>query len=99
MGPTDTDADRDWVGRIEELQREDIIDADDEATLVRHVAERRAMLQEALANIEPEYRRRLGADGKASADEWLAGVARSLGEADGRASRDVVDGLDASRRT
>lgn len=89
--------DRDWIGRIESLKTDGNIGASDEAALIRHVGDQRESLQQALASVVPEYQRRLADDGKDSADRWLAETARSMGEAHGRESRRVVDGLDASQ--
>lgn len=89
--------DRAWIGRIEQLRRDGCLDAGDEATLVRGLGEQRETLQQALARVVPEYRQRVVDEGADSADRWLAETARALGEADGRQSRRLVDGLDANR--
>jgi hypothetical protein len=39
-----------------------------------------------MAQVRPEYERRLRRDGKASADRWLSQTARALGEQHGRAA-------------
>lgn len=89
--------DREWIGRIEALQADGGINADDEAALIRHVGEQRESLEQALNRVLPEYQRRLTAEGKERADQWLGETARALGEAQGRESRQIVDGLDASQ--
>lgn len=47
----------------------------------------RAQVQALWKQLEPEYLRRVQADGKASADAWLAATARELGRRDGEAAR------------
>ena len=47
----------------------------------------RAQMQAMWKQLEPEYLRRMQADGKASADAWLAATARELGRRDGQAAR------------
>jgi hypothetical protein len=47
----------------------------------------RAQMQAMWKQLEPEYLRRVQADGKASADAWLAATARELGRRDGQAAR------------
>lgn len=47
----------------------------------------RAQMQALWEQLEPEYMRRVQADGKASADAWLAAAARELGRRDGQAAR------------
>ena len=89
--------DREWIGRIESLKTDGDIDASDEAALIRHVGDQRETLEQALASVVPEYQRRVAKDGKESADRWLGETARAMGEAQGRESRRVVDGLDASQ--
>lgn len=88
---------REWIGRIEALKADGGINAGDEASVIRHIAEQREALDQTLARIMPEYQRRLTADGRESAERWLGDTARSLGEAQGRESRRLVDSLDASQ--
>lgn len=83
----------DLLEGIEQLRQNDLIDADDENELVRHVDQQRQSIEDALAKIGPEYQRRLAADGQASADRWLAQAARELGERDGASSRRMIDQL------
>lgn len=84
---------RDWIARIEELRQQGLIDEDAEAALVRHLSDRRAELEVSMTAMVPEYRRRVAEDGREPADEWLAAQARELGEADARATRELLDGL------
>lgn len=84
---------RDWIARVEALREQGAINQDEEALLFRHLAERRAGLAEAMAALVPEYRRRLADDGQLAADEWVAEQARGLGEADARATRELLDGM------
>jgi hypothetical protein len=86
-----------WMDGLEHMQREGVIDADDQNTLIRHLDAHRESMAEALARIVPEYESRVARDGQASADEWLASVARTLGEQDGAQSRRVVDSLSVVR--
>lgn len=44
-------------------------------------------LQQQMARIAPEYKRRVRVDGQASADRWLAQTARALGRRDGQNAR------------
>lgn len=46
-----------------------------------------AQMQAIARQLEPEYRRRVQADGKASADAWLRQTAWELGRQAGRAAR------------
>ena len=46
-----------------------------------------ALAQARMRQLAPEYNRRVQADGRASADRWLAAAARTLGRHDGRAAR------------
>ena len=85
--------DRDWIARVEALREQGAINDEEEATLVRHLAERRAGLEQSMAALVPEYRRRLAADGQPAADDWVAAQARGLGEADARATRELLDGM------
>lgn len=93
----DVASDREWISRFEELKADGHVGADDEASLIRHVGQQRESLEQSLARVVPEYQRRVEADGKDSADRWLAETAREIGEAQGRETRRVVDGLDASQ--
>lgn len=85
--------DRGWIARVEELKDQGMIGEDEEATLIRHLAERRAGLEESMSALVPEYRQRLADDGQPAADEWVAAKARELGEADARATRELLDGM------
>lgn len=90
---TDNADDRGWIARVEGLRDEGLIDGDQEATLIRHLDERRTGLEESMKALVPEYRRKLDADGKPAADEWAAAQARALGEADARATRELLEGM------
>jgi len=48
----------------------------------------RAEIEAMWRRIEPEYLRRVQAEGRANADAWLARQARTLGEQAGRAARE-----------
>jgi hypothetical protein len=86
-----------WMDGLDQMQREGLIDADDQNTLIRHLDGHRRSMEEALKEIVPEYEARVARDGQESADEWLAATARALGERDGAESRRVVDSLDVVR--
>lgn len=90
---TENADDRAWIARAEELKEQGLIDEADEATLIRHLAERRAGLEDSMSALVPEYRRRLTDDGQPAADDWVAARARELGEADARATRELLDGM------
>lgn len=80
-----------WLQQIEQLRAEGGINADDEAALIRQLNACRAAIEEELAKAVPEYRRRVAEDGQASADAWLASVARELGEREGAGMRRIFD--------
>lgn len=84
---------RDWITTIEELRREGVIDDDGEATLVRHLSDRRLELEATMAGLVPEYHERVANDGRQRAGEWLAGQAHELGEADAQATRALLESL------
>ncbi len=86
-----------FVETVDQLRSNNIIDAADQDTLVRHYDQHKLNLEEELARIAPEYERRAREDGEASANEWLAETARALGERDGRATRQVIDDLSVTR--
>lgn len=88
---------RTYVASLAEMRSNDLIDADDENTLIRHYEDQKASLEAAFAQFLPEYQRRVREDGEASANEWLAATARELGQREGAAARKVVDGLSFSR--
>ncbi len=48
----------------------------------------RSQMEALWRQLEPEYLRRVQADGKASADAWLAATAQEMGRRDGRAARE-----------
>lgn len=75
------------------LRVEGAIDDAEEGRLVRHFDELQRSYQEELAKAEPEYRRRLAADGKDAADAWLGETARELGVRAGEATRRLTDQL------
>lgn len=91
------DARREWMDKVDQLAREGVIDCDDQNALIRHLDEHRRELEAELRKLVPEYERRLGTDGQAGADEWLAATARALGERDGVKTRRLVDSLSATR--
>ena len=54
-------------------------------------------LRDALANLAPEYERRVQSEGQAIADEWLAETARAIGQRDGEGARRLVGQLNVVR--
>ncbi|MDH5822020.1 hypothetical protein QFW77_03295 [Luteimonas sp. RD2P54] len=80
-----------WLEQIEQMRSEGLINADDEAALIRQLNDCQAAIEEALARIAPEYQRRVGEDGKESADAWLAATAREIGEREGAGMRRIFE--------
>ncbi|WP_149195353.1 hypothetical protein [Luteimonas suaedae] len=80
-----------WMERIEQLRAEGVINADDEAALIRHVNDHQRLIEEELFAIAPEYQRRLAGDGRQAADEWLAETARELGQREGEKMQRIFE--------
>lgn len=81
------------VGTLDQLRVQGLLDEVEEATLLRHYDERQREYQEQMALVEPEYKRRLDADGKDQADKWLADTVTELGRKAGEATRRITDQL------
>lgn len=81
------------VEALGRLRVEGAIDEAEETQLLRHYDELQAEYQQALARAEPEYRRRVQADGQDAADRWLAETATELGRRAGEATRRLTDQL------
>ncbi|NZA26792.1 hypothetical protein H0E84_10390 [Luteimonas sp. SJ-92] len=80
-----------WMERIEEMRAAGVLNAEDENTLIRHVRECEERIQSELAGIAPAYQTKLAAEGKESADAWLAEMAASLGREEGEKMRRIFD--------
>ena len=81
------------IARLEDLRAQGVLGSAEEAELLRHfdALVRDSELEK--ARLEPEYERRLQQDGEQAARDWLADEARSLGERQGRATRELTDRL------
>lgn len=80
-----------WMERIEQLRAEGAINEDDESTLIRYVNDHQALIEQELAAITPEYRRRTATQGAEAADAWLAETAQALGRREGEKLRRIFD--------
>lgn len=85
------------VEGLDQLKVEGVLGEADQGTLVRHLDEQRELLEARIAEVVPEYQRRLLSEGEAAANAWLERTARMLGEEQGRAARGVVGQLDVTR--
>lgn len=81
------------VDALGQLRVEGAIDEPEEGRLLRHYDELQASYQQELARAEPEYNRRVAADGKDAADKWLAETATEFGRRAGEATRRLTDQL------
>lgn len=81
------------VEALDRLRVEGVIDESEESRLLRHYDEQQADYQQELARAEPEYRRRVQADGQQAADKWLSETATELGRRAGEATRRLTDQL------
>ena len=81
------------VETLDQLRVQGLLDESEEATLLRHYDELRQEYQDQMARVEPEYKRRIEADGRDSADKWLADTVTELGRKAGAATRRVTDQL------
>jgi len=88
---------REYIASLAEMRANDLINADDENALIRHYDEQKASMEAAFAQFLPEYQRRVREDGEASANEWMAEVAREFGQREGEAARRVVNGVSTNR--
>lgn len=86
-----------WIDALDELLANGVIDGDDQNALIRHYDEHRQSIESELANLAPEYERRVQSEGQAIADEWLAETARAIGQRDGEGARRLVDQLNVVR--
>ncbi|WP_101926145.1 MULTISPECIES: hypothetical protein [Luteimonas] len=82
-----------WIDGLAQLREQGAIGADDENALIRHMDERLDAVQQALQALVPEYERRVEADGRETADRWVAEQAREMGEREGADARRLVDSL------
>jgi len=81
------------IEALGQLRVDGAIDVAEEGRLIRHYDELQRSFQEQVAQAEPEYRRRVEADGQESADKWLAETARELGRRAGEETRRLTDQL------
>ena len=88
---------QDCIDGLDQLQQSGAIDADEQNMLIRHLADHKRAMDEAMLEITPEYERRIAQDGQASADEWLASTAQALGEKHGAATRQVLGSLNVNQ--
>ncbi len=86
-----------WIQALDEMRANAIIDDDDQNALIRHYDEHRLAIDAELAEIAPEYQRRVEADGMALADEWIVDKALAIGQRDGEGARRLLDQLNAVR--
>lgn len=82
-----------WLDSVVALREGRILTERDQDLLVEHYDRVQRDLRTAVAGLAPEYKRRIGEDGKAAADEWLAAASRELGVQSGRELRRTVDSL------
>lgn len=81
------------VETLDQLRVQGLLEESEEATLLRHYDDMQREYKEQLARVEPEYKRRLEADGKNDADTWLAETVTELGRKAGEATRRTTDQL------
>lgn len=81
------------VERLADLRRQGILDTAEEERLLQHYDEMLRDVNEEKAQLEPEYRRRVGEDGLEPANAWLREVAEDLGRRHGEATRRITDQL------
>lgn len=87
------------VEGLDQLKADGVLGEADQGALIRHLDEQRETIAARIAEITPEYQRRVADDGLDAANVWLAEEGRLLGEQQGVASRRAVDQLDVSRDT
>lgn len=81
------------VERLSDLRDQGVLAAAEEENLLQHYDRLLRDVEEEKARLEPEYMRRIEADGKDAADAWLADTARDLGRRHGEATRKITDQL------
>lgn len=83
-----------WLERVRSLREAGAIDDADEHALIRQYDERAQRLREELAQLVPEYRRRLSSEGEVPANRWLADTAEAMGRRDGEETRQALAALE-----
>lgn len=89
----DADKRGSWLDMLRGWRDRGDIDASDENALIRHYDERESDLREALKKIAPEYERRVRAEGREQADQWLGDIAREMGRSDGESTQRMLSSL------
>jgi hypothetical protein len=84
---------RDWVDMVSSWGKDAQLSGSEEGVLVRHYDEWKEELARAMESVAEEYKQRLGEDGKAKADNWLAEAAAELGRRDGEATRRLFESI------
>lgn len=82
-----------WLDSVVALREGRVLTERDQEILVEHYDRVQRDLGAAVAALAPEYKRRIGEDGKDAADAWLAEASRELGVQSGRELRRTVDSL------
>ncbi|MGH8033125.1 MAG: hypothetical protein ACREO8_12380 [Luteimonas sp.] len=81
------------LAKLSELRQQGVLDAQEEAELVRHFDAMLAEVETAKAALQPEFERRVDVDGEDDAKRWLVETAEALGHRQGRATREITDRL------
>lgn len=79
--------------RLGDLRQQGVLDATEEADLLRHYDDMLRDVEEEKARLEPEYLGRVEKDGEDSAKQWLAAAAEDLGRRHGEATRLLTEKL------
>lgn len=82
-----------WLDSVIALREGRVLSERDQDILVEHYDRVQRDLGAAVAELAPEYARRIREEGKAAADQWLAAASRELGVQSGRELRRTVDSL------
>lgn len=82
-----------WLDSVVALREGRVLTERDQEILVEHYDRIQRDLGAAVADLAPEYKRRISDDGKQAADEWLARESRELGVQRGRELRRTIDSL------
>lgn len=82
-----------WLDSVVAMREGRILTERDQEILVEHYDHVQRDLGAAVADLAPEYTRRIREDGKQAADEWLAAASHELGVQSGRELRRTVDSL------
>src|SRR5690606_16523443 len=82
-----------WLDSVVALREGQVLTERDQEILVEHYDRMQRDLGAAVAGLAPEYKRRIGEDGKDAADAWLAAASHELGVQSGRELRRTVDSL------